>query len=525
MKSKKTRIVSLMLAAVMGLSLLSGCGSKETPDASKSSTTNPGTSTPVSTTNREDLVICMPEDLETFDPISTSAMATQAIHKMMYVRLYDDSPDSQPIDWLAKEFNVISDTEIDITIHEGVKFSDGSDLTAEDVVYCLTRALESPNFATLLSSVERFEVIDATSFKIITKGPAPSIKLALMHPGTGILPKAYVEKALETGDWSDPVCSGPCKLESRTVGESTKLVKNDLFFDPATGAQSNSYTFKYVPEASSRTIMVETGEADVNFSFATADYNRAKENPELTVHENVGTVVQYIGVDTTMAPFDNKLVRQALCYAINRDDVMTVVVEGLGVPAYSVLPPSTLGYVENPAGYTYDPEQAKALLAEAGYPNGFDTKLLAFNDLGKRVAEIVQMFLAEVGINATIETYDSSVRLSMIAAHQVPMFAGQWGAMSDADLVLPRLFTQEAIGGMNFTHYTNPALDELFAKARATYDTEERVGYYNECVEILADEAPWCPLYIASAFALTRADLQGVSVSGESIISLHMLHY
>ena len=105
------------------------------------------------------------------------------------------------------------------------------------------------------------------------------------------------------------------------------------------------------------------------------------------------------------------------------------------------------------------------------------------------------------------------------------MFSGQWGAMSDADLVLPRLFTQEAIGGMNFTHYTNPQLDELFAAGRSTYDEAERVSIYEDCVTLLADEAPWCPLYIPSAFALTNADLQGVELSGESIINMWNLHY
>lgn len=512
------RIISLCLTAVMGLLLLSGCGPKE---PSNSSTNAPN----VNTEHREDLVVCMPEDLETFDPVATSSMSSQTVLKMVYVRLYGEDEQCQPVDWLAKEFNVISDNEIQIKIHEGAKFSDGSEIKAEDVVYCLNRALQSPNFGTLMSTVETFEVIDDYTIRICTKGPSPSIKLALMHPGTGILPKAYVEKAVKSGDWTNPVCSGPYKLDKRAVGDNVRVVKNENFFDPASGAQNNSLTFKYVPEASSRTIMVETGEADVNFAFSTADYNRAKEDPNLKVHENVGTIVQYIGVDTTLPPFDNATVRQALCYAINRDDVMTVVVEGLGTPAYSVLPPSTLGYLENPGKYTYDPEKAKALLAEAGYADGFNTTLVAFNDLGKRVAEIVQMSLDQVGIHAKIETYDSSVRMTMLANHQVPMFAGQWGAMPDADLVLPRLFTKEAIGGMNFTHYTNPKLDELFVKARSTYDTEERIGYYNECVELLAEEAPWCPLYIASAFSLTRADLQGVELSGESIINLQKLHY
>lgn len=523
---KKMRVLSLLLAAAVSVSLLAGCGG-DTSTTSQGGTSGgtSGGSTTVSTEGREDLVIAMPEDLETFDPISTSAMATQAVHNMMYVRLYYNDTNDQPVPMLAEEMTVVSDTEIDIKIKDGFTFTDGTPVTAEDVVFTLQRALESPNFSTLLATVTGFEVIDELNFRIVTTGPSPSIRVALMHPGTGILPKAYAEQALESGDWSNPVCSGPFKFESRSVGESVKLVKNDTYADEATSAQCNSLTFRYVPEASSRTVLVETGEADVNFQFATADYARASEDPDLAIHDHTGTVVQYIGVDTTIAPFDNKLVRQALNYAINREDVMTVVAEGLGTVNYSVLPPTTIGYLENPSNYTYDPEQAKALLAEAGYPDGFDTTLVAFNDLGKRVCEVVQMFLMEVGINAEIETYDTSVRVSMIANHEVPMFSGQWGAMSDADLVLPRLFTQEAIGGMNFTHYTNPQLDELFAAGRSTYDEAERVSIYEECVTLLADEAPWCPLYIPSAFALTNANLQGVELSGESIINMWNLHY
>ena len=520
------KVLSLLLVTAMSLSLLAGCGGGDGNSSKSNGGANPSTSgTTVDTSNRKDLVICMPEEIETFDPISTSAMNTQAITNMMYVRLYLEDTNAELYECLAKDFNVISDTEIQITIKDGFKFTDGSDITTEDVVFTLNRALESPNFSTLLATVESFEVVDASTFRITTTGPAPSIKLALSHPGTGILPKAYVEQALSTGDWSNPVCSGPFKLEERKVGESVKVVKNDTYADPNTQAQCNSLTFRYVPEASSRTVLVETGEADVNFSFATADYDRASKDSNLKIHEHSGTVTQYIGVDTTMAPFDNKLVRQALCYAINREDVITVVAEGLGSPAYGVLPPSTNGHLENPSNYTYDPEKAKELLTQAGYPNGFETKLMAFNDLGKRVAEIVQMFLAEVGITANIETYDSSVRLSMITNHQVPMFAGSWGAMADADLVLPRLFTEAAIGGMNFTHYFDPKLDDLFTKARNTYDDAEREGYYNEAVTFLADEAPWCPLYVPSAFCLTRADLQGVELGGESIVEMWQLHY
>lgn len=474
---------------------------------------------------KEDLVICMPEDLESFDTSASSAMSSQAIYKSIYVLLYGEDTNGQPVDWLAKSLNVISDNEVHVVIHDNYKFSDGSAITAEDVVATLRRCKESPTFNTLMKAITAFDVVNPTTISIKTTGPAPAIKLALMHPNTGILQKAYIEKATAANDWSNPVCSGPFMVAERVVGTRTKLVKNPHFTDPTTSAKSNSITFMYVPEANSRTMLVETGEADVNFSFDTAGYKNAKENPKLKIWEHDGTVTRHLCLDVTLKPFDDKRVRQAVSYAINREDAITITTEGLASPSYAPLPPSTLGYLQNPQNYTYDPEKAKSLLAEAGYPDGFSTKLITFNDWGRRLAEAVQPDLAAVGINVEIETYDFNVRSNMVKQHQVPMMTASWGAMSDADLVLPRLFTEAAIGGTNSSFFHDPRLDKLFEDARHTYDTNARIKLYEESVKILADENPWACILVPTAFCLTTADLKGVELSGESIINFYKLHY
>lgn len=524
MRMKKLRAVSLMLALALSMGVLAGCGSSASSSTAASAAGSAAGST-AATNAKKDIVVVMPEDMETFDPVGSSARSTMAITKMMYTTLYVTDENSQPVAVLADSMDVLSDTEIQFTIHQGAKFSDGSEITTDDVIYNLERALASPNFSTLMKAVTGFEKVDDYTFKILTSGPAPSIQLALCHPGTSIVSKAYAEGAVASGDWSNPVCSGQYVLDHRTIGQEVKLVKNDQYFDEATAAANDSITFKYVPEASSRTIMVETGEADVNFQFAAADYNTVADNTALKLYQKTGTIVQYYGYDTTKAPFDNVKVRQAMCYAFDRDAIVQVVAEGLGTPAYSVLPPSTLGYNENPAGYTYDVEKAKALLTEAGYGDGFDIEICVYNDIGAAIAPVLQGYLAELKINATINRYESSVRMDMLANHQVPSFAMSWGAMSDADLVLPRLFTEEAIGAMNFTFYSNDELTALLDEARGTYDNDTRKGLYEKAVAKLAEDAPWCPLYIPDVFALTRADLQGVALDGEGIINLYALHY
>ena len=537
---KSRRYLSLLLTAALAGGALAACGgsgstASTTAAASQAATEAAAPAAAGETqaaaesagAGKTDIIIAMPEDLETFDPAGSSAMVTMATTKMMYTRLYDTHDDSQPVPLLAQEMIEVSDNEVDFKIPEGVKFSDGSDLNAEDVVASLERARQSPTFSTLMKGIISFEKgEDDYTIKCNTDGPVPYIRLALSHAGTGIIPKEYAE-AGESADWDHPVCSGPYILSSRTLGSETVIEKNPDYWDNGgeTEAKNEKLTFKVVPEASSRTIQVQTGEADVSFNFSTADYNTVSSDPNVTLYQKTGTVTQYLCMNTRLAPFDNEKVRLAVCYAIDREAIMTIVADGFGTVTGSTIPPTTNGWVDNPAGYTYDPEKAKELLKEAGYPDGFETKILAFNDLGKRVCEASQQYLADVGIKASIETYDSSVRLDMSANDQIPFMAAQWGAMSDCALVLPRLFTEAAIGGMNFSKYTNPELDELFAKAQNTYDEKVREEAYQECVKILADKAPWCPIYIPDSFVLARADLQGVHQDGESIILLNQLHY
>ena len=476
---------------------------------------------------KEDLIIVMPEDLTSFDPLGGTGVPTQNIIRMIYTRLYIDSDDGSmdPVACLAKDLYAVSDNEIDVKIYTGWKYSDGSEITVDDVVFCLNRAKGSATFATTLKMVDGFEKIDDETIAIKTQAPVPSIKHTLKHVGTSILPQAYVEKALADNDWSNPICSGPYKVAERSIGEYTKVVKNEYYGGSIAIPQNNSLTFKYVPESTSRTIQIETGEADLNFSFGTADYARCKENPELKVYEKAGINTFHIAVDTTRAPFDDVRVRQALCYAIDRDDLLLAAAEGIGVTSYCVVPPTTMGHLDNPGNYSYDPDKARALLAEAGYADGFTTSLLAFNEKNKNVAEIVAMFLAEVGITANVDLYDASTRAGMVTDHQVPMLINTWGASPDADLVLPRLFTESAIGASNLTFYHNDELDVLLTKAGSIYDEAERTALYEEAVKILAEEAPWCPLFIQNSLGLARADLQGVVMSPESPRNFWGLHY
>jgi ABC-type transport system substrate-binding protein len=179
----------------------------------------------------------------------------------------------------------------------------------------------------------------------------------------------------------------------------------------------------------------------------------------------------------------------------------------------------------NAGNYRYDVAKAKELLAEAGYGNGFSTTISTFVDLDVKIAEVVQVYLAAVGITANITRVEAAVRTEMTNAHQIPTLCGRWGANTDADMVLPRILGRAGIGGANSTFYWTPALEELYVRGRSYFTPEDRIPYYEEAQKIIMEDAPWAPLYVGKAFALTRANLQGVLVDMESAKHLYRLHY
>ncbi|MBQ9437691.1 MAG: ABC transporter substrate-binding protein [Lachnospiraceae bacterium] len=532
MKKRLRKIVSIGLALGLTLGILTGCGGASgtggTSDGGQSQdggSGNAGTSADGSASagSKTDLRLGMYKDLITFDPVNSSDLADMLIYKNIYARLFNTDMDMQPIPELVDTYEKVSDTEYKITF-KAAKFSDGSDITAEDVAYCLERAHQSESFANLMKTVVSFEATGDREITVTTTGPSPALQLALSHTGTSILPKAYVEEALASGDWSKPITSGRYTVDSREEGISVTIKKNPDYFDPQDAAQNDSLTFVNIAEDSTRTIQVQTGEIDLSTNFSATDYALAQEDENVVLHEHAGVNIHYFGMDVTLAPFDNPQVRQAMCYAIDRDAVLQVVAEGLGDVAYTVLAPSVLGYTEaNPSNYSYDPEKAKQLLADAGYADGFSTTIVAFSDTAETQATLVQGYLREVGITAEVERYDPSVRLDMMANHQCPTFTGSWGDMADAELVLPRLFV--AGQTYNWSNYDDDEVNGYLQQARETEDTAARVEAYDKAVTKIVADAPWVPLYIPTNYCLARKDLQGVEIDGETVTNVYKLHY
>lgn len=538
--------ISLLLAVVLLLSvILPGC---TTPAATDPGTNDPGSNTQTDDTQQSGgpvtavvteydrsqiadldatITIVQSLDMVSWDPVNTSDLSNGYVINNVYAKLFTFDENINGIPELCESYTMVSDTEWHFKIYEGVKNHDGTTLTADDVVYSLNRTKNGTAIGALFGPVLDITEVDELTISITTDGPYPALPTALTHQATCIVPKGYSEQAEASGDWSSPIGSGRYKFVSRVIGDSVELTRFDDYFNQDDAALNKNLIFKVIPEGASRTIAVETGTADVNVDFDTVDYDRVVANSELTLWEHYSQTVWHLGMDNTHEWFSNKLVRQAVNYAIDRDACLEVGHNGQGTVMYNcaTFAPTCLGAVENPLDmYSYNPEKAKELMAEAGCP-GFETEIIVFRDETERIATLCQAYLAEIGITAKVVRIENAVFASTIQEHKAPMFITSWGAYWDPDLFLARRFSSAGIGGVNRVFYLNEELDVLILEGRSTFDEAERAATYAKVQDFLADEAPEVDLYVSVMFSLANKDLKGVEINVERPFNYYKLHY
>jgi len=491
------------------------------------SSANSGKSSGSGTGLDADITIVQSVDMNSFDPINTSDLPNGYIINNIYAKLFTFDNNINGIPELVESYERVSDTEWRFKIYANVKNHDGTSLTADDVVFSLNRTKNGTAIGALFAPVDEISKIDDLTIRITTKGPYPALPTALTHQSCSIVPKHYAEKAEADNDWTRPIGSGRYVFESRVIGDSVKMTRFDDYFNKNDKAKNKSLTFKIIPEGASRTIAVETGSADLNIDFDTVDYNRVMADANLTLHSHYSQTVWHLGMDNTHEWFSNKLVRQAVSYAVDRAACLEVGHNGHGQVVYnsSTFAPTCLGAVDNPLGkYSYDPQKAKDLMAQAGCP-GFDTQIIVFRDETERVAVLVQGYLAAIQIKAEVVRIENAVFASMIHDHQAPMFITSWGAYWDPDLFLARRFSEAGRGGVNRVHYFNDELDVMILEGRSTFDDSVRAKTYAKIQEFLAEEAPEVDLYVSTMFALAKKGLQGVDINVERPFNFYKLHY
>ncbi len=460
--------------------------------------------------NKGTLEVVMGADARSLDPQRTNDQPSARVMKQIYETLMHQTEDLEIQPGLAESYEVVSPTEFLFTLKRGVKFHNGEELTSHDVKYTFERMREiNAPAAFLVAALDRVEVIDDYNFKMVLNFPFGPFIAHLGHPATAIINRKAVEAAGE--DYGrNPVGTGPFKFVEWRSGDAIVLERYDGYHKGP--AMSERIRFRFIAEDTNRAIALETGEADIIYDVGPNDFGGLAANDALTTYQTVGLTTFYMGFNAEKKPFDDLRVRRAINLALDVELATEVAFQGYASAAKGPLAPTVMFANQDLPGYGYDPDEAKRLLAEAGYANGFTTSIWTNdNPIRIRYAEIFQEQLAQVGITTRIEIMEFAPYLDRTAQGEHDMFMLGWVAVTgDADYGLYSLFHSSQFGDAgNRTFWGNDEVDRLLDLAKESPDFAEREAAYARAQEIIFEEAPWVFLAFRDDLNATRAWVQG----------------
>ena len=426
-------------------------------------------------------------DVTSMDPhVGKETPAVMVTNHIFDTLLEVDSATGELVPQVAEKWEQLDELTYRFYIRKGIKFHDGTGLTAEDVKFSLDRAIASAAVSYIVDFIKEVKVIDPYTVTITTKAPyAPALR-NLAVPFAGIVPKAYVQAnpdAIKT----KPVGCGPYKFVSWSQNDTVKL---EAFADYYGGAaKTKNLVMKVIPEASQRTIALETGELDLAYDIPTSDIAIVKRNNKLSMFIAPSLTCWYISMNMNKKPFDNVKVRQAVSHAIDRQLIIDTVLSGAGTPADAIIAPAVFGYYKTGVP-KYDPALSKKLLAEAGYPNGFNCTLWVNNNKEREeVCQAVVEMLRQVGINAKLEVIEFGTFIQRTTAGEHDMgYFGWVTSTKDADYTYYSLEHSSQRGAAGNRSFINdPEVDRLVTLGRTSADTKVRSDAYKNLAIRLAE--------------------------------------
>lgn len=459
------RFLRLLVYSVIGIVLFSVCG------FAKEST----------------LIIAQQTDAKSLDPQKSNDVYSHNLNLNIYDRLFDWTPEMKLENNLAENYSQVDPLTLQVKIKEGVKFHNGDELTSEDIKFSIERGATSPAVMTYFTDIDRVDIVDKYTVKIVTKKPYGPLMNALAHAGGSIMNKKYVEETKEEG-FLKPIGTGPFKFDSWRSGDRITLKANKEYFRGAPA--SDTVIYRVIPEGVNRAIALETKEVDMVFVIDPVDVDTVKANGEIIIHQIPSTSMTYMGFNCEKEPFSNPKVREAISLGVNLSDIVDTAFLKAAVPAPSVIPAGVVGFNKNLKAPLRDVEKAKALLAEAGYKDGLKLKLwLNENKSREDSAVIMQAQLKDIGVDITIEKLEWGAYLDKLAKGEHQMFILGWSTSPDPDSAMYALFHSKNKGNAgNRSFYGNARVDELLDKGRETTDINARIPMYEEAQEIITRE-------------------------------------
>jgi peptide/nickel transport system substrate-binding protein len=431
---------------------------------------------------------------------------------LIYENLVVMDADLVPQPQLAESWEQPDDVTYVFKLREGVVFHNGKELDAEDVKYSYER-LADPDVGSPgrgdMAVIDSITVEDKYTVRFTLTAPSASFLAAIGGRYSAVIPKDIIQ----TGDElrSEAVGTGPFMVEEWTPNQQLVLAKNPNYWQPDR-PYLDQLVIQIIPDESSTVASLRTGDLGMAIIEDPQNYLLLQNDPNLvaTRHPAIRWDVFDMACDTP--PTDNPLVRRAILLALDKPAIAQAATQGISTIIGGIPPAMTLyaAPLEDLPNQTRDVEQAKALLAEAGYPDGVDMTLRTITSLPTLVAsaQVIEANLREAGIRANIEPVELGVWINDWNAKQSPPTMNSWGGFTDPDLVYYRHFHSEP-DGADFRRWNNEEADALLDAGRTTFDVEERQAIYLELQQLIAEDVPSIPLYSPDIVTVAQPQVQG----------------
>lgn len=454
---------------------------------------------------------------ESLDPHVASSEATfQILNNVLEtLTFYDD--DMNLVPWLAESWEQSEDgLTWTFYLREGVTFSNGREMTAEDVKWTFDRLLDpeigSGNTFRLGSAATTIEVVDTYTVAITTENPIATLPNSLgANKSTGIMAS---ESLNEDGTIATPIGTGPF-----VIGEVEGTVRLVLEKNPTYWQEGLPYLdaveITPITDDATRELSLQGGEVDWIFTIAPQNLQALRDDENIEVQTAPRLAYDYFGLNLNREPFNDVRVRQAIAYAIDRETICEFAFFGICEAVQGPTGSGTPWYMPY-SPYDRDLDMAKSLLADAGYPDGFDMEIMPVIGFEETIrgAQVVQQQLAEVGINVTVAQEEVGVWLERQGGGDFDAFMWSWIGLTDAE---DYYYLQHRTGqAFNFTGYSNEEFDALVDAGRGIDNFDERYATYEAANQILVDDAPYIYMYAKSEVKAWTTNVEGYTVRSDS---------
>ncbi|WP_409967840.1 ABC transporter substrate-binding protein [Bengtsoniella intestinalis] len=495
-----------LLAALLSVAMMA---SLVACSASESTATTESTVSGIQDT----LTIGIASDINNLNPLAQNDQINNnclALTHQTLVFLTNDT--NEHVANIAQSWEWVSDNELVFHLVENATFSDGTPLTAEDVVFTYEMAIDpsQSSVSGSLGLVEAVSVVDAYTVSFQTTSYSNEILSVMAGYPTSIQSKAAYESGMES-PWL--IGSGRYVFEEWKEGQYVSFQLNENFWGDEPGV-AQQIIFKPYLESSARVAALQSGEIDVCIDPPINELSFLEDDANVTVETRSGTRLFYFGFNTEAEPFDNETLRQAVACAINRDQIVQVILSGYGQTQTTIVNRGVWSFYDDMEGFDYDVERAKELLAEAGYAEGeLTVELYASNGSPyKEIAPMIQEYLRQIGITVNIVSLDEATFKADAQAGAHQMFLWRWNVIDRLDEIYTDLFRTDSAS--NYHHFSDEYVDAMATAVLTEKDKDTREQLSIELQEYLVEACPQVPLYVADLVIAYNNGLQGTYLFG-----------